>query len=159
MCSRDVKIAGLLGSAASLEAKSSAVAEQQVGLGGTTKWRLASLVSHATMTHGLDGCLVVYALGISHATIAHSLDGCLVVYAMVVSHATITYSFPAVDGCLVVYAMGMSGHHRLAEGLFYHKHLASYHCNQYFVCTFWSNKSTSFACTVCTLHHGKTHVD
>ena len=136
MCSRDVKIAGLLGSAASLEAKSSAVAEQQVGLGGTTKWRLASLVSHATMTHGLDGCLVVYALGISHATIAHSLDG-----------------------CLVVYAMGMSGHHRLAERLFYHKHLASYHCNQYFVCTFWSNKSTSFACTVCTLHHGKTHVD
>ena len=44
VCSRDVKVAGLLGSAASLEAKSSAVAEQQVGLGGTTKWRLASLV-------------------------------------------------------------------------------------------------------------------
>ena len=45
VCSRDVKVAGLLGSAASLEAKSSAVAEQQVGLGGTTKWRLASLVT------------------------------------------------------------------------------------------------------------------
>lgn len=46
VCSRDVKIAGLLGSAAaaSMDAKSSAVAEQQVGLGGTTKWKLASLV-------------------------------------------------------------------------------------------------------------------
>ena len=65
MCSRDVKIAGLLGSAASLEAKSSAVAEQQVGLGGTTKWRLASLVSHATITHSftaVDGRLVAYAM-------------------------------------------------------------------------------------------------
>ena len=48
VCSRDVKVAGLLGSAASLEAKSSAVAEQQVGLGGTTKWRLASLVCSPT---------------------------------------------------------------------------------------------------------------
>lgn len=68
MCSRDVKVAGLLGSAASLEAKSSAVAEQQVGLGGTTKWRLASLVSHATITYSftaVDGCLVVYAMGLS----------------------------------------------------------------------------------------------
>lgn len=46
VCSRDVKIAGLLGSAAaaSMDAKSSAVAEQQTGLGGTTKWKLASLV-------------------------------------------------------------------------------------------------------------------
>lgn len=88
MCSRDVKIAGLLGSAASLEAKSSAVAEQQVGLGGTTKWRLASLVSHAIITYSFiaaDGCLVVYAMGVSHATITHSfiaLDGCLVVHVM-----------------------------------------------------------------------------
>jgi len=68
VCSRDVKVAGLLGSAASLEAKSSAVAEQQVGLGGTTKWRLASLVSHATITYSftaVDGCLVVYAMGLS----------------------------------------------------------------------------------------------
>lgn len=45
ICSRDVKVAGLLGSAAAMDAKSSAVAEQQVGLGGTTKWKLASLVS------------------------------------------------------------------------------------------------------------------
>ncbi|DBA68065.1 TPA: hypothetical protein ACH3X2_014085 [Trebouxia sp. C0005] len=49
VCSRDVKVAGLLGSAASLEAKSSAVAEQQVGLGGTTKWRLASLDQSTTV--------------------------------------------------------------------------------------------------------------
>lgn len=49
VCSRDVKVAGLLGSAASLEAKSSAVAEQQVGLGGTTKWRLASLDQTTTV--------------------------------------------------------------------------------------------------------------
>jgi len=139
VCSRDVKVAGLLGSAASLEAKSSAVAEQQVGLGGTTKWRLASLVSHATITHDLDGCLVVYAMGISHATITHS--------------------FIALDGCLVVHAMGMSSQHRLAEGSLCHNHLASCHCSQYFVCTFWSTKNTGCACTVCKLCHGKTRVD
>ena len=77
MCSRDVKVAGLLGSAASLEAKSSAVAEQQVGLGGTTKWRLASLVSHATITYSftaVGGCLGVYAMRISsHHRLAEGL--------------------------------------------------------------------------------------
>ena len=77
MCSRDVKVAGLLGSAASLEAKSSAVAEQQVGLGGTTKWRLASLVSHPTITYSftaVGGCLVVYAMSIlSHHRLAEGL--------------------------------------------------------------------------------------
>lgn len=44
ICSRDVKVSGLLGSAASMDGKGPSVAEQQVGLGGTTKWRLASLV-------------------------------------------------------------------------------------------------------------------
>ena len=44
ICSRDVKVSGLLGSAATMDGKSSAVADLQVGLGGTTKWRLASLV-------------------------------------------------------------------------------------------------------------------
>ena len=56
VCSRDVKVAGLLGSAAAVEGKSSAVAEQQVGLGGTTKWKLASLVRcllHKLHSYGL----------------------------------------------------------------------------------------------------------
>lgn len=70
-------MAGLLGSAASLEAKSSAVAEQQVGLGGTTKWRLASLVSHAIIACSfiaVAGCLVVYAMGVSsHHRLAEGL--------------------------------------------------------------------------------------
>ena len=42
--SRGVKVAGLLGPAAALEKKGAAVAEQSVGMGGTTLWRLAGLV-------------------------------------------------------------------------------------------------------------------
>ena len=42
--SRGVKVAGLLGPAAPLEKKGAAVAEQAVGMGGTTLWRLAGLV-------------------------------------------------------------------------------------------------------------------
>ena len=41
VCSRDVKVAGLLSKAASLEAKSSAAAEHQVGFGGITNQCLA----------------------------------------------------------------------------------------------------------------------
>jgi len=62
VCSRDVKIAGLLGSAAAIEGKSSAVAEQQVGSGGTTKWRLASLVSCADITEYRSPSVVGLAL-------------------------------------------------------------------------------------------------
>ncbi len=86
-------MAGLLGSAASLEAKSSAVAEQQVGLGGTTKWRLASLVSHATITYSftaVGGCLVVHAVRISsHHRLA---EGCSITTSLHLATATSTSS-------------------------------------------------------------------
>jgi protein transport protein SEC23 len=45
MTSRDVKVSGLLGPAAPVEKKSVSVAEQSVGYGGTTLWKLAGLVS------------------------------------------------------------------------------------------------------------------
>lgn len=44
--SRDVKIAGLMGPAAPVEKKSTVVADTHTGMGGTTTWKLASLVSH-----------------------------------------------------------------------------------------------------------------
>eukprot|EP00884_Botryococcus_braunii_P021827 jgi/Botrbrau1/8328/Bobra.0081s0017.1 len=43
LTSRDVKVSGLLGPAAPIEKKSVAVAEQSVGYGGTTLWKLAGL--------------------------------------------------------------------------------------------------------------------
>lgn len=41
--SRDVKVAGLLGPAARLDKKSPHIADVEVGLGGTTSWKLCSL--------------------------------------------------------------------------------------------------------------------
>ena len=45
LCSKDIKVAGLLGSAAPTEKKSNLVSDQQLGMGGTTAWRLATMVS------------------------------------------------------------------------------------------------------------------
>ena len=42
--SRDVKVAGLMGPAAPIEKKSSAVADSHTGMGGTTTAKMASLV-------------------------------------------------------------------------------------------------------------------
>lgn len=47
--SRDVKVSGLLGPAACVEKKSQAVADQSIGLGGTTLWKLASLDQTTTL--------------------------------------------------------------------------------------------------------------
>ena len=48
--SRGVKVAGVLGPAAPMEKKGAAVAEQSVGMGGTTLWRLAGLVRPSDRT-------------------------------------------------------------------------------------------------------------
>lgn len=42
--SRDVKVGGLMGPAAPVEKKSPSVADTQTGIGGTTLWKMASLV-------------------------------------------------------------------------------------------------------------------
>lgn len=47
--SRDIKVAGLLGSAARLEKKSVHVADSEVGLGGTTAWKIACLDTDSTV--------------------------------------------------------------------------------------------------------------
>lgn len=41
----EVKVSGVLGAAAPLEKKGPGVGDQVVGMGGTTAWKLASLVS------------------------------------------------------------------------------------------------------------------
>eukprot|EP00879_Flechtneria_rotunda_P000388 GHRR01000481.1.p1 GENE.GHRR01000481.1~~GHRR01000481.1.p1 ORF type:complete len:762 (+),score=240.68 GHRR01000481.1:2399-4684(+) len=46
--SRDIKISGLLGHAARSEKKSSAVADTQIGLGGTSQWKLCGLDADTT---------------------------------------------------------------------------------------------------------------
>lgn len=51
--SRDVKVAGLLGPAAPIlekEKRSSAIADSSIGMGGTTKWRLAGLDAATTLS-------------------------------------------------------------------------------------------------------------
>ena len=40
----EVKVSGVLGAAAPLDKKGPAVGDQAVGMGGTTAWKLASLV-------------------------------------------------------------------------------------------------------------------
>lgn len=45
--SRDVKVGGLMGPAAPVEKKSPSVADTQTGIGGTTLWKMASLVSYS----------------------------------------------------------------------------------------------------------------
>ena len=57
--SRGVKVAGLLGPAAALEKKGAAVAEQSVGMGGTTLWRLAGLVPSPNSSNLGWGCVRV----------------------------------------------------------------------------------------------------
>jgi hypothetical protein len=52
--SRDVKVAGLLGPAASTDKKSPAVSDSQTGIGGTTQWRLASLDTRTTLVKAVD---------------------------------------------------------------------------------------------------------
>ncbi|KAG2499921.1 hypothetical protein HYH03_002208 [Edaphochlamys debaryana] len=47
--SRDIKVAGLLGCAARVEKKSPHVADVEVGLGGTTTWKLCSLDSETSV--------------------------------------------------------------------------------------------------------------
>ena len=48
--SRDIKVAGLLGAAARVERKDKAnVADTEVGLGGTTMWKLCSLDHDTTV--------------------------------------------------------------------------------------------------------------
>jgi len=41
----EVKVSGVLGRAAPVEKKGPGVGDQTVGMGGTTQWKLASLVS------------------------------------------------------------------------------------------------------------------
>ena len=41
----EVKVSGILGRAAPIEKKGPAVGDQVIGMGGTTQWKLASLVS------------------------------------------------------------------------------------------------------------------
>lgn len=45
----DLQIGGLLGCAARSEKKSAAVADTEVGLGGTTQWKLAGLDQDTTV--------------------------------------------------------------------------------------------------------------
>lgn len=40
----EVKVSGILGRAAPIEKKGPAVGDQVIGMGGTTQWKLASLV-------------------------------------------------------------------------------------------------------------------
>lgn len=47
--SRDIKVAGLMGPAARVDKKSPYVADVEVGLGGTTTWKLCSLDSETSL--------------------------------------------------------------------------------------------------------------
>mmetsp|Transcript_54019 Transcript_54019/g.171416 ORF Transcript_54019/g.171416 Transcript_54019/m.171416 type:complete len:780 (-) Transcript_54019:125-2464(-) len=49
VCSRDVKVAGVIGPCAPLEKKSQSVADTQVGLGGTTCWKMCGLDASTTV--------------------------------------------------------------------------------------------------------------
>uniref|UniRef100_A0A7S3E547 Protein transport protein SEC23 n=1 Tax=Chloropicon laureae TaxID=464258 RepID=A0A7S3E547_9CHLO len=48
-CSKDIKVAGCVGPCAPLDKKSPLVSENQVGMGGTTVWRLCSLSQSTTL--------------------------------------------------------------------------------------------------------------
>jgi protein transport protein SEC23 len=48
-CSKDIKVAGVLGPASALEKKSPLVSEQVVGVGGTTAWKLCTLSTNTTL--------------------------------------------------------------------------------------------------------------
>ena len=49
--SRGLKVAGLLGPAAPTDKKGTSVADTSVGIGGTTQWKLAGLVSSSASQH------------------------------------------------------------------------------------------------------------
>jgi protein transport protein SEC23 len=48
-CSRELKIEGGIGSCVSLNTKNSSVSENEVGMGGTTQWKLCALSPNTTM--------------------------------------------------------------------------------------------------------------
>ena len=47
--SKDIKVAGLLGSAARMDKKSPNIAEQEVGVGGTTMWKICGMDTETSM--------------------------------------------------------------------------------------------------------------
>ena len=48
-CSKDIKVSGCVGPCAPLDKKTPLVSENQVGMGGTTIWRLCSLSQSTTL--------------------------------------------------------------------------------------------------------------
>lgn len=59
----EVKVSGVLGAAAPLDKKGPAVGDQAVGMGGTTAWKLASLVTSSPHPHLLLSPLSVWLQG------------------------------------------------------------------------------------------------
>ena len=52
--SRDIRVCGVIGPAASLEKKSAHVSENSVGVGGTSLWRLCGLVPDTNLMITFD---------------------------------------------------------------------------------------------------------
>lgn len=55
-----MKVSGVLGRAAPVEKKGPAVGDQVVGMGGTTQWKLASLVSLRRSSSVMLSCLQAF---------------------------------------------------------------------------------------------------
>ncbi|GAB4820058.1 hypothetical protein N2152v2_007104 [Parachlorella kessleri] len=68
MCSKDVKVCGVLGPVSPLEKKTPAVADTQVGAGGTSLWKLCTLAANTTLA-------VVYDIVAQHGTAAPDMMG------------------------------------------------------------------------------------
>jgi protein transport protein SEC23 len=47
--SKDIKVAGLLGPAARMEKKSPNIADQEIGVGGTTVWKICGMDTDTSM--------------------------------------------------------------------------------------------------------------
>ena len=52
--SREVKVCGMIGAGTSLKVNSSSVSENEMGVGGTSQWRLPALSSQTTLAFLLE---------------------------------------------------------------------------------------------------------